>query len=178
MPSSTVLLPWIRCLVGGVMDDWTDWLECQFPHGLHLTGDLSDEGVRNMTIWSLAEDPTGESRTTERVLRQIMELQDRYEALVPDDSPPVLFYAWYDAQTGQLRVSACTTSGPDELPFGCVLITHSRPDTVARLASSDPTPGLIPWSELTEVDAADGDEETRRAAAFELDVFVAPLGSG
>jgi hypothetical protein len=66
-------------------------------------------------------------------------------------SAPATFYAWYDEMAGQLRVSLVPGT-TDALPFSGPIELVSSPQAVVSAALATLTPGLIPGSELADVE--------------------------
>lgn len=62
---------------------------------------------------------------------------------------PATFYAWYDEQAGQLRLSLVPGEA-DALPFTGSIELVASPHDVVTAALSTWNPGMIPWVELTE----------------------------
>jgi hypothetical protein len=61
----------------------------------------------------------------------------------------LLFYAWYDAQSGTLRLSATCATTPNELPFSCELRPVLDPTAVSSSLLGSAYLGGIPESELS-----------------------------
>jgi hypothetical protein len=61
------------------------------------------------------------------------------------------FYAWHDAQAGQLRMSACRIASASELPFRGRISVVEDPAVIAADALSSEIAHGIPWSHLVEV---------------------------
>lgn len=80
------------------------------------------------------------------------------------------FYAWYDEQAGQLRLSL-SSSGADDLPFSST-IRLVDPQSVVSAFLGDPHPGTILWEEF---EPADGWSAPDEALAPPLAVWA--LGS-
>ncbi|MEV0650165.1 hypothetical protein AB0I28_33390 [Phytomonospora sp. NPDC050363] len=60
---------------------------------------------------------------------------------------PVVFYAWYDGQAGQLRCSLASVEA-EALPFGGSFRVVDSPTEVLEYMASELNPGVVPWSEL------------------------------
>jgi hypothetical protein len=87
-------------------------------------------------------------------------------------SAPATFYAWYDEMAGQLRVSL--VSGTTEaLPFSGPIELVSSPHPVVIAALATWAPGLIPASELADVEW-----EEPRAYEGSLSVWCRTGGAG
>ena len=67
---------------------------------------------------------------------------------------PATFYAWYDAQAGQLRFSV-TSSEPTDLPFGADVRLLPDSTEVVGAFADDPSPGVIKWDDLSDVSGVD-----------------------
>jgi hypothetical protein len=63
---------------------------------------------------------------------------------------PATFYAWYDAQAGQLR-SSLHSGTAQPLPFRCVYEVRHTALEIVRVAAADASPGVIPWAQLREI---------------------------
>jgi hypothetical protein len=66
-----------------------------------------------------------------------------------DGIVPATFYTWYDDQAGQLRFSLVRGT-TQALPFSVDIELLPSPHAIVTAALSSATPGLIPWSELTD----------------------------
>jgi hypothetical protein len=75
---------------------------------------------------------------------------------------PAVFYAWYDEQAGQLRCSL-TSRPTTALPFGSRYRLTDDPRAVVTLASANPSPGLVPWTELTDAFGDESEEAPRES---------------
>jgi hypothetical protein len=60
------------------------------------------------------------------------------------------FYSWHDEMAGQLRFSI-VAGPPSALPFGASVVLASAPSDIVREVLTTWSPGVISWSELTEV---------------------------
>jgi hypothetical protein len=85
----------------------------------------------------------------------------------------VTFYAWYDAQDGDLNFSL-TSRPPNNLPFGArvALLDHPRP--IIQQLLNDAHPGEIPLSELTEI-SPENLEEALSLEAERLQAYILPV---
>ena len=80
------------------------------------------------------------------------------------------FYAWYDAQAGQLR---CSLTSQPRLPFGGNVRTTSDAGEVVALLLEDPTPGFISFDDMRDADA--GASATDGAGVSEVVVWFSSL---
>jgi hypothetical protein len=82
------------------------------------------------------------------------------------------FYAWHDAQAGQLRMSACRIASADELPFRRAITIVEDPLVLAEDVLASTYAHGIPWSELVPV--APGDEPPT-PPPYPFPVYARPL---
>jgi hypothetical protein len=78
---------------------------------------------------------------------------------------PATFYAWYDEQAGQLRMSVVpgTTAA---LPFSGNVDVLQSPHAIVSAALSTWTPGIEPWSELTDADWQGSEQRLHTVAVW------------
>ncbi|WP_354637812.1 hypothetical protein [Kitasatospora camelliae] len=84
------------------------------------------------------------------------------------------FYVWHDAQAGRLKCSTGSV-GETELPFGGAYVPTGDLGAVVAGYLADEEPGVVAWSELTDV--TDGPEWTavdREPVSFP--VWVSAVG--
>jgi hypothetical protein len=84
------------------------------------------------------------------------------------------FYAWYDEQAGQLRCSLASAPS-HRLPFGAPYRSTVDAAEVVALVAADPSPGLVPWAELADVDPAAASATAEEQLPPPFPVWVAPL---
>jgi len=109
------------------------------------------------TCWT-SKDPACDSpEIADAVQAHLIQVSDAWFKQARIQYPSVghaTFYAWYDEQAGQLRMSM-TSNPPDQLPFGCTVVLNDTPEKIVHRMLRDGSPGLIAWSELEVVDPDD-----------------------
>ncbi len=74
------------------------------------------------------------------------------------------FYAWYEAQAGQLR---CSVTSQETLPFtGGIRLTEDLDEVIAEVVEDD-SPGVISWDTLVDLTPEDeADQEPEPASVW------------
>ncbi len=98
-----------------------------------------------------------------------------YNLKLAGSSTPMWFYAWFDAQAGQLCVSAAPATSAEELPFGCQLEIVESPTPVSlAFLNSDALEGICLPDGVDSVQANDIPDEIDEDK-FVLTVFAQRL---
>jgi hypothetical protein len=127
-----------------------------FPADLQqLTVELPVLAVGNTRLeqrentWSVTRATT-DVATAEEIGRALRQIASAWLAHAQGQGGGT-FYAWYDEQAGQLRMSM-TSALPEALPFGAPVQQAASPTDIARLVLRDDSPGIIGWDELHDVE--------------------------
>ncbi|MER6251536.1 hypothetical protein ABT224_09195 [Streptomyces sp. NPDC001584] len=89
------------------------------------------------------------------------------------------FYAWHDAQAGQLRCSTGSVP-PDALPFGGLYAASDDLDAIVAEFLTDESPGSVLWSDLEDPqdpqDVENRAEQAETEPEIPLSVWVSDVG--
>ena len=150
VPADPKNLPWQTDITIG---------DLKFELNVTATRDSSGSniGLQNCYAFRCTNEQAAETGL-EQLTRFIESAFERYgERLGNNDQ--MWFYAWYDEQAGQLRLSAHPAARAQDLPFGCSLKVVEEPAIIASLFLASTTKEGIAWSELELVTADDAEPE-------------------
>lgn len=87
----------------------------------------------------------------------------------------VTFYVWHDEQVGALR---CSTSSlpPETLPFSGAYSSAETPIPIAAAFLADAEPGIVPWTDLAEVEHNDLDQAQEEPTPRRFLVWARDIG--
>src|SRR4051812_29613611 len=93
--------------------------------------DVIAEARNNLRMFFLTDEERAVSKHPDitQFLRDVANI--RGEWLAARRATPMRFYAWYDAQAGQLRFSLIS-AGPDPLPFARPILPVDDPDEIVQ----------------------------------------------
>ncbi|WP_328850986.1 hypothetical protein OG994_23405 [Micromonospora globbae] len=126
-----------------------------------LPADPATEVRRN--TWSYSVSPT--SVDVPQVVAALNFVADELRQRLAGHTGSGTFYAWYDAQAGQLRCSL-SSQPAESLPFGAPYLATTDAAKVVRMAAGDRHRGVVLWGNLADVDErADPDAPDDELAA-------------
>jgi hypothetical protein len=112
------------------------------------------EAERKANTWSYSVTPLPQTDAAELAAafdEVVTGLRRRFES-----NPHGTFYAWYDAQAGQLR---CSLTSQSQLPFGGKIRTTDDSALIIEQILSDQSPGFMSFDDLREVPFSLGSSE-------------------
>jgi hypothetical protein len=131
---------------------------CKIRFGHYLDDDEiglrpEDPNEARVNTWAYGFEPDAVDKG--EVVDALLDVANSLRDRLADTPGPGTFYAWYDAQAGQLR---CSLASAEEhaLPFGNDYLVTTDAHVVVGLLAMDPDPGRITWDQL--VVAANEDE--------------------
>ena len=149
------------------MDQFNQVLAEVAASTLHI-GNPFEEARKNTSRLSLDAEH-GRLPNTRQIQAFIHEARSTYATIAKGIDVEVLrFYAWFDEQAGQLRLSA---SSAQHLPFGVPIVETAEARLVAEAATASNYSAGIPWSDFE----MDGDDPVDDSSAPPLIVYVATI---
>ena len=125
------------------------WLSDIADVSLTISGDINDEARSNLWSFSLslAEARTLNVADIRLFLQETIEIM-RAQLLKLNASQPMIFYCWFDAQSGTLRFSLISVGQSQKLPFRArISLVDDLQIICAQFLESEYLEGIL-WEEL------------------------------